>query len=83
MLFLLILSFLFCEVVSIDTDTDLKETIELMRQEIQALKNERMMYNERSLELETEIRKGKTHFEMLSKLNNKRAKDQGLISYIL
>jgi hypothetical protein len=42
-----------------------------------------MMYNERLGELETEIRKGKTNFEMLSKLNNKRAKDQGLISYIL
>jgi hypothetical protein len=54
-----------------------------MKQEIQALKDARMMYNERLGELETEIRKGKTNFEMLSKLNNKRAKDQGLISYIL
>jgi hypothetical protein len=70
--------------VSIDTDTDLKETIELIKKkEIQALKNERMMYNERLGEIETEIRKGKTHFEMLSKLSNKRAKDQGLIAYIL
>jgi chaperonin cofactor prefoldin len=51
--------------VSIDTDTNLKETIELMKQEIQVLKNERMMYNERLGELETEIRKGRTNFEML------------------
>ena len=81
MLFLLIVSFLFCGVLS--TDTDLKETIELMKQEIQALKSARLMYNERLGELETQIRQGKTNFEMLSKLNNKRAKDQGLKSFLL
>lgn len=71
----LILSFLFCGVLSVDTD--LKDTIELMKQEIQALKSARLMYNERLGKLETQIRQGKTNFEMLSKLNNKRAKDQG------
>jgi hypothetical protein len=32
----------------------------IKKKEIQALKNERMMYNERLGEIETEIRKGKT-----------------------